>query len=243
MMIQPRIQYTLAVDGLVPPLFKETDESGNPVKGIWFAGGIMAVLGAFIPFGSLNDFVSCGYLFSFNVTNSALLLMKFESPPASPSLMPFLVALFQPFALGSALTLSHMNDIVMGSILGGLFTAGAIAVVLVIFFQCPKAPVFGGRSMGIPDDGSFKYYEAPLMPFLACASTYINWMLVSQLTLKGIGLFFLYILASIIFYFMYGLQHSVANTYGFRRPETPIDNVESSLPLEKDPINNNTPAQ
>lgn len=216
-MIQPRVQYAVSYDGLLPPIFRELNKKNNPVKGILIAGTVMSLLSGFLSFSSLNDFVSCGYLFSFSTTNSALLLMTYESPAYSPKLLQFLIALFHPLALGTAMVFSHVHDDVLRLTFGFILGAAMVAVTITIYIKCPRGTIFGGRTMGIEDDGTETYFSAPFLPFLPCLSSFLNWTLVAQLSLNGIALFFAYLLAAVIFYFAYGIKHSVANTYGYTR--------------------------
>lgn len=219
-MIQPRVQYAVAYDGLLPPIFRELNRNNNPLKGILICGATMALLSGFVSFSSLNDFVSCGYLFSFSTTNSALLLMTYESPAYSPKLLPFLIGLFHPLALGTALVISHVQDEVLCLTFGSILGAGMIAVTIAIYIKCPRGTVFGGRTMGIEDDGEH-YFKAPFLPFLPCLSSFLNWGLVSQLSIQGISFFFFYLFLAVIFYFTYGIKYSVANTQGYTRRNDP----------------------
>jgi len=81
LMLQPRLQYALACDGLLPPLFKEVNPTnGVPFKGTLVAGLIMTTLATFVPFTYLDDFVSAGILVAFSVTNSSLIMLRLLSP-------------------------------------------------------------------------------------------------------------------------------------------------------------------
>jgi APA family basic amino acid/polyamine antiporter len=54
---QPRIQYALAVDGLLPSLFREIDGRGNLTKGILVSGAICTLIALLVPFQSLDDMI------------------------------------------------------------------------------------------------------------------------------------------------------------------------------------------
>lgn len=73
---QPRLQYAMAQDGLLPKLFGEVDSSGNLRNGIIFSGIILTVVALFIPFTYLDGMISAGVLLSFNLTNSALIVTQ-----------------------------------------------------------------------------------------------------------------------------------------------------------------------
>jgi amino acid transporter len=54
---QPRIQYALAVDGLLPALFKHVDGKGNLRKGIIVSGIVCTIIALLAPFRYLNDMI------------------------------------------------------------------------------------------------------------------------------------------------------------------------------------------
>ena len=62
LMMQPRLQFALARDGLLPRMFSEVDSNGDPRKGALFAGVIMTLFATFVPFSDLDDFISAGIL-------------------------------------------------------------------------------------------------------------------------------------------------------------------------------------
>jgi len=78
LMGQPRLQYAVARDGLIPPWFARIDSTGNLWNGTLFAGLLMIVLASLVPFTHINDMISAGILVSFNMTESTLILMRRE---------------------------------------------------------------------------------------------------------------------------------------------------------------------
>ncbi len=75
---QPRVQFALAEDGLLPSLFSEIDRQGNLRKSIIVTGIICTFIALFIPFQYLDDLISGGVLISFNFTNTSIILSKFD---------------------------------------------------------------------------------------------------------------------------------------------------------------------
>ncbi len=75
---QSRVFYAMALDGLLPSLFAHRDDSGNFTSGILACGVVCVAIAAFIPFTALDDVISAGVLFSFNLTNNSLLLVRAE---------------------------------------------------------------------------------------------------------------------------------------------------------------------
>jgi APA family basic amino acid/polyamine antiporter len=82
-MAQPRLQYALASDGLIPELFCQVDETDTLWKGTAFAGVVMTLIES----KHLNGIISAGVLVAFSMTNSSLILLKHESPGKTPLLL------------------------------------------------------------------------------------------------------------------------------------------------------------
>ena len=66
LLAQPRVFYMMALDGLLPPVFKEVEgrtedePEGNLRKGIMICGVAMTVIATFVPFTILGDMISAG---------------------------------------------------------------------------------------------------------------------------------------------------------------------------------------
>ncbi|KAF1772404.1 Cationic amino acid transporter, C-terminal [Phytophthora cactorum] len=78
-MAQPRVQYAMAKDGLLPAAFAEVDSKGNLFRGTLLCGVGVTLLAVFVPFHVLWNFISLGILVAFNLTNSSLLLVRVSS--------------------------------------------------------------------------------------------------------------------------------------------------------------------
>ncbi|KAL3667827.1 hypothetical protein V7S43_007377 [Phytophthora oleae] len=76
---QPRVQYAMAKDGLLPSIFADVDSKGNLFKGTLLCGIGATLLAVFVPFPVLWNFISLGILVAFNLTNSSLLLVRASS--------------------------------------------------------------------------------------------------------------------------------------------------------------------
>lgn len=75
-MAQPRVQYAMAKDGLLPATFAEVDAKGNLFRGTLLCGIGVTALAVFVPFHVLWNFISLGILVAFNLTNSSLLFVR-----------------------------------------------------------------------------------------------------------------------------------------------------------------------
>lgn len=73
---QPRVQYAMAKDGLLPSVFARVDKNGNLFHGTLICGVAITTIAVFVPFHILWNFISLGILVAFNLTNSSLLLVR-----------------------------------------------------------------------------------------------------------------------------------------------------------------------
>jgi basic amino acid/polyamine antiporter, APA family len=76
LLAQPRLFAAMAKDGLLPAIFAQQNADGNFVWGNILSGIPMTLLATFVPFSWMDDAISVGILFAFNMTNTALILMK-----------------------------------------------------------------------------------------------------------------------------------------------------------------------
>lgn len=79
LLAQPRLFAAMAEDGLLPAIFARVDNTGNLFWSNILCGIPMTVLATFVPFSWMDDAISVGILFAFNMTNTALILMKCSS--------------------------------------------------------------------------------------------------------------------------------------------------------------------
>jgi len=228
LMGQPRLQYALAQDGLIPPWFAEIDSTGNLWNGTFFAGSIMILLASFIPFTHINDMISAAVLLSFNITDSTLIIMRREALFSDGNfLVEKLTCAFNlsAFLLAVMLTHTSLNSTLQIITASALFASMVVSCVF-IYLWCPEVKAFGGeRRRGqdersrvpvavtsssdtviVQDDGCFK---TPLVPFLPCCGIFMNWFLVSQLNIISIFLLIGFLALWVIFYFTYSIKHSI----------------------------------
>jgi amino acid transporter len=76
LLAQPRLFAAVAKDGLMPAIFARQDDGGNLFWGSILCGVPMTLLATFVPFSWMDDAISVGILFAFNMTNTALILMR-----------------------------------------------------------------------------------------------------------------------------------------------------------------------
>lgn len=195
----------------------------------------MIFVASFVPFDCLNDVISAGILVAFCMTDSALLLLRHDSPPLNGNIhnydkgtggegnrVEWLVGMVNVSAFVFGISATHLWDAFSGShILAIISAVGTFVVTLQIYRTCPPVECFGGKrrmtSSSIPrhSDDAVHYFQTPCMPFVPCLGIFANWYLIGQLELVAIALLVAYLLAAVVFYFCYGFWHSVGNHDGW----------------------------
>lgn len=218
--IQPRLQYALAMDGLLPAVFGETDATGNTVKGALIAGALMTIFATFVPFSYLDDFVSAGILMAFTITNCSLIIMRRRSPESDPHLLQKNLAWYNVFAFSTCMSISHIKVKAIrwgiGSILGLL----SLFISIRISIKCPAMTSFGNATNNTSQIfGNKQYFSTPFMPYIPCLGIFVNYFLISQLEFLGIFLLLAYILLFVLLYFVYGARNSVGRREGWKEQD------------------------
>ena len=225
-MAQPRLQYALAKDGLLPPIFGELDSKGNMTSGTIICGVLMVLIATFVPFDRVNDMISCAVLTALSLTDTSLILLWHPSPKQSPGLAESVLGVFHLASLMTSILLTHFLNIWYSGPMATAFTLVMILCVLVLYRYCPRTPIFGScshspllceKSIAASDDG---YFQTPFVPVLPCIGILVNWYLISQLELVGILLHLGIMALSIVYYFAYAIHTSVGNNGGWTTSAT-----------------------
>lgn len=212
LMAQPRLQHALAKDGLLPSVFGAVDATGNLRAGTMLSGGAMTLIATFVPFGMLDDLISAGILLAFSMTNASLILLRLESPPVHPNLLFKLLLLYNGLCFLTSMVLSHLQSISIAVVFGMM----TLLTAIYLWCVCPKSITFGGSIHRSQPDTDMTFFKSPLFPFLPCIGTFVNWYLISQLEISGILFLLLYLGLATIYYFAFGVKHSIGNTTGWR---------------------------
>lgn len=213
-MAQPRLQYAMAVDGLLPPLFEDMDTMGTCI-----AGGVMCLVATLVPFENLNDMISCAVLCALSLTDTSVVLLWHEPAhdPESPLACHLMMA-FHGAALVGSLALTHISETNWGVVLIFLSVSTMIFSCWRVYRDCPRATIFGGRRKHYHEDDLVRekgYFQTPFVPFLPCLAIAINWYLIAQLELLGVCLLLAFLLVAVFYYFFYAQFYSVGNTLGW----------------------------
>lgn len=78
---QTRILFAMGRDGMLPPMFKDVNESTlSPNKNVVFTCGFIAILAAVLPIEKLFDLVSIGTLAAFIVVSATVIILRRTRP-------------------------------------------------------------------------------------------------------------------------------------------------------------------
>jgi basic amino acid/polyamine antiporter, APA family len=161
LLAQPRLMYSMAIDGILPKCFCRMDANGNLTAGTLFAGIVMTFIATVVPFTYLNDVISAGILVAFNMTNSCLVLFRCkpksrssqnnlsttqQQQPSSIILYQFL-ALYNGLCFLSALLWNHDNIVQNVTYQNGLAISTSVLTLLCFVGMtrmCPPSKEFGG---------------------------------------------------------------------------------------------------
>uniref|UniRef100_A0A7S4IL23 Cationic amino acid transporter C-terminal domain-containing protein n=2 Tax=Odontella aurita TaxID=265563 RepID=A0A7S4IL23_9STRA len=222
-MAQPRLQYAMATDGLIPPIFAKMDANGNLWWGTLISGIVMILIATFVPFTFLNDLISAGILIAFTITDSSVILLRHASPEDKPLLLEKLLVVFNILAIISGLLLSNYMDSDAGQVFAAFGVVALIILMVEIKRQCP--PLDLSNVMG-----SSAGFKTPFMPFLPLLGSVVNWYLIAHLDSYDIVLLIVYCAVVMVGYYLYGIKRSVGNHKGWST--SPDDDYVESVDFE-----------
>lgn len=134
LMGQPRIFYSMAKDGLLPPVFaKVHPKYQTPHINTIITGGIAIVLAGLFPIGILGDLVVLGTLLAFTIVSIGVIVLRRKSPELHRPFKAPLVPLVP--ALGAAICLLLMFS---KEPIAWVIFIGWMAIGLVIYFAYGK---------------------------------------------------------------------------------------------------------
>jgi APA family basic amino acid/polyamine antiporter len=171
LMAQPRLQYAMAKDGLLPSIFAKVDATNNLWHGTLIAGTIMIIISTCVPFTYLNDLISAGVLMAFGMTAASVVLLRLKSPNDQPFLLERLLIKFNVLSLTMGLLIQLGLGDLTGQLLPVLNFLMLVALAVRIGNSCPAVPSAFGAD----------YFEIPFVPYLPLFAQFLNWYLVGQL--------------------------------------------------------------
>ena len=223
-MAQPRLQYAMAHDGLLPAIFAALDSNGNLWWGTLISGVVMIIIATFVPFTYLNDLISAGILIAFSMTDASVILLRHKSPDNKPLYLEKLLGAFNVLAIKSGILVSYCMGSLEGQCFAAAFGFGLAAVGFKLHKACARSPSESPHA----DKDSFK---TPLVPSLPLIGIAVNWYLVAHLSTFSLVLLAIYLAITFAIYFLYSAKHSVANTTGWIRHDGTDSNEEGNFEL------------
>lgn len=198
---QPRVNYALACDGLMPKIFAKVDDNGSLFANTLLTGILFTIVAFVVPFDTLWDIISFGSLLSFNMSNAALMIVRTQK--MSPMLAPKMVSCIAVFAFLAAFLyqIGYSNEGHEGCLYAAVVFLVITLVSCVAFFvKCPQ------------EENDPANFTAPLVPFIPTIAMVANFYLSAQLSYIGIELSVAWIAAGVLSYFAYGYSHSAGRT-------------------------------
>jgi amino acid transporter len=181
-MAQPRLNFTMAMDGVLPPFFAEVDEKQNLKKGTKVAGAVMIIIATVVPFAHLDDLISSGILIAFTITDASIILVRHTSPHDEPFKLERLLIVFHVLSLVSGLLFKNcISEEETGHavrVMTLTSCAGSLIIGNLIRTKCPRVDE--------ADPGFFLTPAVPILPLCGCfVSKYLvnvlqiyNWLVV-----------------------------------------------------------------
>ncbi|RLN05862.1 hypothetical protein BBJ28_00010334 [Nothophytophthora sp. Chile5] len=196
---QPRLNYALACDGLMPRIFAEVDAKGNLFKNTLITGLFFTVIAFVVPFDTLWDIVNFGVMMSFIIANVSLVLVRMK--PKSPKLSPLLVAALVVSTGFTAFLYQEgyeNNSSTACLVLAIIFLVVSVVISVALFVKCPQV----ANAPGL--------FAAPLVPFIPALCILADWYMIAQIGHLALGLSCAWMGAGVISYFAYGFWNAEA---------------------------------
>ncbi|KAJ0403716.1 hypothetical protein P43SY_003021 [Pythium insidiosum] len=198
---QPRLNYAMACDGLMPQIFAKVDGKGNLFINTLISGLFFTIVSFVVPFSALWDIVNFGIFFSFVMANASLLVARTRT--ASPKTAPTAIAIVVASAFISTFSyqLGYVNnDSVVALVFAIIFLVLMVAACIFIAVKCPLEAT------------DPEYYSAPLVPFLPTIAILADFYMLAQTSYLGLKLSLGWVAIAILSYFVYGYRNSAGRT-------------------------------
>jgi APA family basic amino acid/polyamine antiporter len=207
---QPRLQYEMSIDRLLPSVFSEIDANGNLSKGIFISGAILTVIALFVPFSYLGDMISAGVLLSFNLTNTSLVAIRRVDGMDSKLCHRYLFV-YNGLCLVISCVVATVSFTLMSTLVVLAMLVLCVWIVYSIDIRCPERE----------DTQASRQYRVPFVPYMPCLAILLNSILLGQLSATGIYSMLGYTVVVIAFYALFSL-YTNRGEVAFMRSIKPI---------------------
>ena len=164
-MAQPRLNYIMAKDGVIPSIFARVDEQGNLHKaGIKIAGTVMIIVATIVPFTYLDDLISSGILIAFMMTDTSVIIVRMQQSSSD-----------KPYMLEKFLIVFHSLSFLTGLLLRNWLSIGetgdtvrimTITCCILLFYTGYRITRFKRNTNEPP--GLFLTPFVPTLPLCGC---------------------------------------------------------------------------
>ena len=202
-MAQPRLNYTMALDGVLPNIFARVDDKGNLTSGTKIAGAVMIAIATVVPFAYLDDLISSGILVAFTLTDTSVILVRQTSPSDNPSLLGQLLVAFQFLSLLCGFLLRNcLSTGVTGHAVRFLTLVSCLSTLFVGYTiqTCPSKKTLMQWHSNEHSAGLFLTPWVPVLPLCGC---FVNLYLIAQLEISGLVAIFGYVGLAVLLYKIY----------------------------------------
>jgi APA family basic amino acid/polyamine antiporter len=203
---QPRIFYQMAVDGLLPPLFKKLNSRQVPVYGTLITGLVAGTIAFLFDLNDLADMISIGTLMAFTIVCSSVLVLRYRSPE-HPVRIAAVVLAFACACLAFSFTWQFSTPWYAKVITG--------SPVLIIFGY-----LLGQQTTNLPTT-----FVCPLVPLIPSVGVLVNIYLITSLPIEAFYRVLVWTAIGLAIYFGYGIRNSAlrfqlaAASAGFSEPD------------------------
>jgi amino acid transporter len=251
---QPRLQFSLAEDGLLPPVFGEVRQGGAIMKGSVIAGALCVLVASVVPFAQLGDMISAGVLLSFNATNASLIVLRRRDLPSDIAEGlegedgPMMSASSRICQCAWRYTRLHRGGIrpslrvilmnVCAMICASLWSLSSIMpsipFIRVLSFAAGAAFIMVTLSLSLfcppsPPMDVKSLFRVPLVPLIPAVATLINWLILVQLSWSGAVALVVYLGAGLLHYACYGFHHSMGGRNGWASSSSLLPGADQAI--------------
>eukprot|EP00441_Pelagodinium_beii_P032957 CAMPEP_0197636820 /NCGR_PEP_ID=MMETSP1338-20131121/12216_1 /TAXON_ID=43686 ORGANISM="Pelagodinium beii, Strain RCC1491" /NCGR_SAMPLE_ID=MMETSP1338 /ASSEMBLY_ACC=CAM_ASM_000754 /LENGTH=465 /DNA_ID=CAMNT_0043209127 /DNA_START=178 /DNA_END=1571 /DNA_ORIENTATION=+ len=198
---QPEVTAAMSRDSLLPSIFRRQSRNGAFVRGTAISGVILTAMAFAVPFSILWDIISLGVLLGFNLSNAALMNLRYGNggQVGNPTVDRLVRANFiSTMVAGYGLWLGLFSPLLKGKNLGiTALVLGAIGAVLAI------ATLWGIASQPQTVKTEPGIFHAPGMPFIPVLAIFVNSFLMADISLSNHATMAIMFLAWLLLYFIY----------------------------------------
>jgi APA family basic amino acid/polyamine antiporter len=196
---QPRIFFSMAQDGLIPPLFRKL-KNNTPIASVLLSSFIAGILGFLFDVRELSQMVSLGTLLAFAVVCGGLIVLRCRGC----SVLKRLGLIYTLYlGLGSIITwivlkfCGSLYIVIPLIVIGILIPNGCLVYIFFKHRETLKQNKIG--------------FICPLVPFLPSLAIMSNTYLMIQLPTQAYISFVVWAAIGLAIYFLYGIRHSALN--------------------------------